>query len=807
MLRALFCLTAVWSAPIAIGQVSPLFHVQRYGPEHGLSNRHVTALLQDDVGYIWVGSVSGLDRFDGHTFRTWTVLDGLSGGRVDALRSDAQGQIWVFSSEATDDITSIDLLDPMTGALRPLSIAAPAFPVPLQQVVRVAPRRNDGAVVLGTRSPAGCIIYHHTSAIRHIPLDGERFEPLGSDNKGRVFGHLVGSTGAQSIVLVDTLGHITPVRTLEPGTIVRPLTTGRTGPGALYVSAAPNGTTHYFDTYSELYVTYGERLERSAAATYDPVFRPLNITPFMRRPMRMEGSMIIGRNNETLFDLDKHYAEVTGRVKDCILDRNDQPWVGTEFGLFRIELRGEAFQRLLYQDHLPVGTGTVVRGMAWHKDRLYVSTEWDGAYTLDPSAPNAIHRYEAEPQFLFAGHVSPKGTWWRGGVNTLVRQDSSGKNSRYTTPDHIWCVLDNDQGRVLLGGFKGLYWLDPSTGSVVQVSHPKHPELDRAHVLQIHAEGPRSMRIATNKGLYRLDQDGNVLERWWTGATHSRRIPYDDLHHCFEDSDGDFWLATRGAGLVRFDPASGAAEVFSTRNGYPNNMVYATYQDSDGQLWSPTDGGLVRFHKESRQSALFTTADGLAHDEFNRLAHAQAPDGRLYFGGLNGITGFDPKDLKATRTASEDPFVLTGLWSHGAAPEATEDLSHALHGSPHVSLGTQGRSLQVSFALLTFHDTQRILYAWRIAGVADHWNYQHEATLRLDRLPPGDHMLELRARDAFGRWHDHVLRLPISVEAHWYASRWIWTSIGAALALITMLLMRLYWTRSQRSAHAVILRP
>ncbi|HOY29661.1 MAG TPA: two-component regulator propeller domain-containing protein, partial [Flavobacteriales bacterium] len=79
----------------AEAQRAPIIQHHAYGPEHGLSNRHVTAVIQDHVGFIWAGTVSGLDRFDGHSFRNWSQMDGLRGGRVSALRRDAKGYIWV----------------------------------------------------------------------------------------------------------------------------------------------------------------------------------------------------------------------------------------------------------------------------------------------------------------------------------------------------------------------------------------------------------------------------------------------------------------------------------------------------------------------------------------------------------------------------------------------------------------------------------------------------------------------------------------------------------------------------------------
>lgn len=802
---ALLGSVVLWASCIA--QESPLFDLQRYGPEHGLSNRHVTALLQDEVGYIWVGSVSGLDRFDGHGFRSWTVIDGLSGGRVDALRRDTEGKIWVFSTKPTDDIATIDVLDPTTGKLQPLARHAPDPRLAAERVLRVAPRRNDGAVVLGTGSPAGCVIYRGRSDVRFLETEGERFEPLGSDPRGMVLGHLVDDTGMGSIVRVDTSGKWETLRPLERGTVVRPLTTGRSTPGALYVTIDPSGEHRYYDTYSEFFLDHSERASMVNEGMYDPVSRPVNITAFMRRPMRMEAGRILDRNNTVLFDLATHHPEVAGRLKDCILDQGDEPWMATEFGLFRIRIRGDLFRRSLFQEHIPAGTGIVVRGMAWHQEKLYVSTEWDGAYTLSTVHGKVTPESQAGPRFLFAGHVSAKGTWWRGGAEMVFRQDSDGQTREYQVPGKIWSILDDDAGLVMLGGVEGLYRLDPKTGESARSSDPAYPELDQALVLQMVEEGPNTLRATTSKGLYRLDKTGKVLVRWWSGAEGRERIPYDDLHHCHIDADGIFWLSTRGAGLLRFDPRSGDAETYSTRNGFANNMVYAAYEDADGQLWCPTDGGIVRFHKQSGQSAMFTTIDGITHNEFNRLAHAQAPDGRLFFGGLNGITMVDPKDFRNQTTSSQVPFVFTTIDARAMDERTLLDHSDlCLSGQP-LELRSGNNSAEVSFALLSYEGTGRILYAWRIAGVDDEWTYQYAANLRLDRLPEGGHVLEVRARDGMGRWHDRILRLPISVQGNGLASRWGWITLGVSITLLTLVLVRWHFRRARSLDRSVVLAP
>ncbi|HRH38313.1 MAG TPA: hypothetical protein PK760_08205, partial [Flavobacteriales bacterium] len=121
------------------------------------------------------------------------MSDGLRSGRVDLLRSDAQGNIWVFATDSDDDITTTDVLDPATGILRPVEALFPELRLKQGAIVRVGPQREHGVLVFGAASPARCIIRDGKGALRIIPLEGERFLPLGDDRNGAIIGHLVGA--------------------------------------------------------------------------------------------------------------------------------------------------------------------------------------------------------------------------------------------------------------------------------------------------------------------------------------------------------------------------------------------------------------------------------------------------------------------------------------------------------------------------------------------------------------------------------------------------------------------------------------
>lgn len=803
MIRACWSLCLLASFASASAQRTPVFQVHHNMPEQGLSNRHVTALVQDNIGFVWAGTVSGLDRLDGHAVRNWSVSDGLSGGRVDALRRDGDGLIWAISTDISNDIKTVDVMDPRAGVLQPFAERFARPPFDPSDLVRIGPQRADGSIVLGAASPARCIVYQRGGMFKVIPVDGQRFEPLGDDANGNIIGHIIAVDASQRIVRLDPGGTEEVLQQLVPGTTVEMLVSGRSSRGALYWLRRPDGSIQCYDTYSELVLDLGARAAQASIG--DPEYRPVNVTSFVRRAMRMVDTRIMDEDGELLFDLKEGHPEVGNSIKDCMVDNRGDPWVATEFGLFHIEPRGDAFDRLLWTPNIPEGYGVLCRGMAWHGGKLYLSTEWDGARVITPQGDRIAVERRMEPRYLFATYIDRDGAWWRGGPQVLYCEAPDGRARSYDVPDKVWSILGAVNGGVLLGGQEGLHWLEPGSGRVERWADPGHPELNHAHVLQLESRANGDIMATTSKGLYRLNADGHVVERWWSRAEHPMRLPYDDLHHCYIDNEGIFWLSTRGAGLVRFDPSNGQDQQYTTRNGFPNNMVYAAYEDRVHQLWLPTDGGIVRFDKRTRQSAVFTSADGITHDEFNRLAHTRGDDGRLYFGGMNGITAFDPADFERAPDEVQPPLVITSFLRYSAEEGGMVDRSAEIAHGGTIALDEDDRSILVSFALLSYEGTGRIIYAWRLAGVEDAWNYQKDPFVRLDRLPYGDHVLEVKARDARGRWCEHEIRLPITVRRPWQASHALWAAIGAlgSLLILAPLLWRRRRSRSRQARVAL----
>lgn len=130
-----------------------------------------------------------------------------------------------------------------------------------------------------------------------------------------------------------------------------------------------------------------------------------------------------------------------------------------------------------------------------------------------------------------------------------------------------------------------------------------------------------------------------------------------------QDIEGFIWVINDFK-LHRFD-----GQKFSVHDGLPDNFVCGLLSEADSCLWLSTNKGLSRFHIQNRSFINFFKEDGISHNEFNRHSYFKARDGRMYFGGLRGITAFYP-DLARSYTIEGTVKILVVISSQGKVTQA-----------------------------------------------------------------------------------------------------------------------------------------
>lgn len=773
------------------------FTLRHYTVADGLPGRRITSLAQDDQGFIWMASPKGLVRFDGYSFTNHDRNTGLSADAVSTVLRDADGMLWIQYEDG-----EVDIMDPMRRRV-----------VPFQQYFGAGADKLIQAPVQGmAASAAGTIVFGQAGQLvryrgvssgferRAVPCGGP-LRPKRVEENDAVWcecasGYVQTSTQELLFLAADawkTDGSqpirwegiaMAPERGLDRSA-ARPCV----AQGA-YVNLHRNGRD-----MSAWMRTDGTQAfhDRSSNFPRDRI-RYNHRTPLTADLWLVDGKVRRMHAGDApfdapvVFDLAALDRDMDQEILSVLRDRAGSIWIANEHGLFKLSMEVDHFRRFLHQSHLEESYGIRIRGMTEIAGRLHVNTETDGYFILDARTGAILHR-DTLQAYRVAIIPDAKGGLWRAVYGDLIHEDHEGTNDGAIKAPFgaraIWSALILKNGTLLIGSETGLR-IGNAADSARAVVDTDHPELEKAMVWHLGRDKAGSILACTNQGIYELDEQGLVVQRWWPGADRANDplhyLPTSDIRHFQEDSTGTFWLSTSTSGLLEWDRAQGTVRTFGQRQGLPAASIHAVYPDGQGMLWMPSDNGLVRFDPASEQVKVFTTMDGITHNEFNRIAHCRSTDGSFYFGGLNGITVFHPAETSTTSRVPLAPLVLLAVHVQQGDSTRPSDHTREVMDGRALTMGHTDRFFTVDMALLSFDAPQEIRYAWRIDGIDNAWNEQSEPHLRFTTLPYGDHLLRIKALDRAGRWSANELVVPITMLRPFHQRWWFILACLAAFA-------------------------
>ena len=827
--RALFLLCA-WLAGVT-GRAQErdsaafLFSAERYGVENGLPDRRVLGLAQDDRGFVWAATPLGLARFDGRAFDLLTRTNGLSTDSPEGVMRDGDGLLWVPHTNG-----ALDVLDPRTGQAQPArDHFGAALPPALSEPLRAWAASPNGTIALGVWG--GFVLYRNSAeGFRTIDLtvagypaprrgptptrnDGHcLLEPVRLDDDGQLVCWCRTTNEFDLVHLrlngdrAEVLGRYSavagaPLRGLDlrstPGT-----------PGTYVLQRTPDGVQVLLVDREGHATSLGRHAALPSDVKWGSLAMPITErTWLLGTAVRSWSPGTDPLLADTLFDLAARYPEASFMVNDALRDRLGHIWLATDFGLFKLTLQPDRFQRLLHEPQLKQAFGKRIRGLVVQHERVYVNTDMEGYFVLD-ARTGAVLRSDTARVVRLALVPDGHGGVWRAQARTIVHEDADGRVLRTVNSAGrlVWSLVSAPDGSVFAGSDRGLFRV-AQADSVDRIIHAQHSMFDDARIVHLSRAHNGRILACTDAGLFELDANGEVLDRWWTGADRAKDaahvLPTDDIRHVYVDSAGLHWLATGTRGLLRWDRRTGELREIGPREGLPSASIHAVYPDEAGWLWLPSNGGLVRYRPSTGQVTVITTAHGIASDEFNRIAHAQGDDGRLYFGGLNGITAFDPQDFTSNTDERPAPLVLKRVQlQHGDDAGAT-DLTDEVTAGNMLIMRPNDRYFTLDLALLSYDPPSQVRYAYRIDGIDNDWNVQADPHLRFVSLPYGEHLLRLRAMDAEGRWTNDELRMHVVVLRPFYLRWWF---IAACVLLVAGTVYAFFRYRMQRLREVIRVR-
>jgi signal transduction histidine kinase/ligand-binding sensor domain-containing protein len=787
------------------------FFISHWDTGDGLPQNSVISTIQTRDGYLWLGTLDGLARFDGIHFETFTDANtpGLDSVRIVRLFEDSHTNLWI----GTDD-AGVFMVDPM-GHVSRVELGPDFRETKLTTICE----DSGGGVWLKT-SYGSVYCYRYGRAVSIL-----RGAPsLFTDASGKVWVSTLSTTSAQAKLLGLRLA---PGSAPAVGAIEDELTIGT--PHFL----APSRRGGYWLLANGRVEKYrGSQLERYAGTM--PWSAEVNAACEDR-----EGNLVVGTAGEGVFwfsaggggvqissqgvlrfgadgvvDAGAHSQSglTHNNILSLCMDREGSLWVGTDGGGLN-RIRRQPF------DAMEVGQN-VTSVVEDHKGGLWLAS--GGALThvqegtrktfgistnLNPINSSVSAVYQDAEQNLWVGGtalaMAPNGRRVRLGPVFILDGDSLRPAQGLAAANWLGSVIYQDRAhRLWVSGTGGLAFRDHGKWSVLQA----RDGLSAESVDAIADDSEGNVWIGTQGGGLNGFRNGR-----FSVVTRTNGLPSDNISSLYVDGDGVLWAGTTG-GLARFH--RGKWTHYSKMQGLINERVGYTLEDGAGYLWLGSTAGLARVKKKELNDfaasgtneiffRFYGKPDGLPSAECafgSQPAACRTRDGRLWFPTIKGLAIVDPAQLEAN--TNPPPVMIQSVFIGGDLQN-----TNALRSpSPtRITIPAGKESLEIHFASLNLSAPLQGNFKYRMQRHETKWTEKPGEVrfARYPRLPPGDYLFEVKAYNEDGFGGDSIATLAVKVLPPFWLTWWFKTA--TALIAVGFIIGSVYYASTQKLQRQVAL--
>lgn len=726
------------------------FHHDPFDP-NSLDHPKVLTIAEDSFGFIWVGSASGLNRLDPKTGFVMR-FQGQDGG-VNAMVRDQRGWLWLGTNRGLARLRPQADYDDFPDS-RFESVPGQTEPKVIHSLFL------DQTSTLWMGTDQGLFLFHADSGRRE-----------------RVWPKPPAQPTAVQVILQDPAGF------LWLGT-ERGLTRFAPSSGAVSHFRAEQGgvaglphnqvTALAIDAWDNLWVGLAQRGVRIFKRQSEQFIDPVAGDPW-------------GRTFQ---------GERSVQVLYC--DRTGVMWIGTSAGLGKFTGQRKPFQRLPIHQHLNRGTlvggihallvdwgdtiwlgtdaGLVNYRRSLQKSQLVRPTDFNlasnrvlalaqsQAGNILVGTDQGVALFDKLTQQLVA--IPPPKCCEQGVRVTVVAFDSQGRMWVGTEDHGLWRVQT-------MGGqyrWHALY----DTAHNFHSSHVTALLLDSSDYLWAGTRRLGLWRFPVDWPADEADQRAVAIGRWYAATDTTQSLNH--ISALWEGAEDSMWVGTAAAGLYRVAADGDKLARLPTGNPLRSVGIDALLGDERHRLWVVTVRGLYRFEPGVGRLRHYDRQP-MSHGWGGICAAFRSERGELFFADKQSVTHFFPNRIRDN--PYPPPVAVTDAYLRVGGQQQPMDLAA---GQP---LSYAADSVHFQFAALDFTEPSRNRYRYRLQGLSDHWtDLGASGQLSLYNLPPGQFQLQVQAANNDGVWNQDGLQLPLVVPAPPWKRGWaylIYALIGVAL--------------------------
>jgi ligand-binding sensor domain-containing protein/DNA-binding CsgD family transcriptional regulator len=778
----------------------------------------ISSIFQDKEGFLWLGTSMGLVRYDGYNFTFFSPFSrraAASSISIFPIFEDSSGDFWA----GTDGQGLFRFIKEKEMFL-PYKNDPGVSSSPRGDIVLAIQEDKNGDMWIGTRHEGLFRLNRKTEAFSLVRLGPEvdTIWDLCLDRKGFLW---VGTQEAGLYRLNPSTQEATNYRhdpdnprSLGSDTIWSMIEDSE---GIMWLGTNKGGLNKFLDDRSEFVRYYGDQ-------EHPDDLKRVYITALREDD---SGKLWLGTGSSGLRIFDRKTEEIVvyrhdpsdpdslsdDHVTSIYQDASGIMWIGTARGGINKALYDEAkFLHFKHNPHNPQSIGhNDVRSLCLDDSGILWAGTTEGLYRIaeERGPANRFSHDPMDPRSLSHNFVQAiveddEGLIWlgtrEGGLNRFAPR--TGQFTRYEFIPGVANSLSNNQVNIIQTDKqdKNVLWIGTNSGlnkfdiKARRFTHyrndPSNPASLSGNLIRaICEDSSNDLWIGASWGLNRMDKKTARCVRFM----HDPRSPAasglnnNNVQCIYEDRSHRLWIGT-DAGLSRFDRAKGEWRHYTPKDGLAGGTVFGILEDESGHLWLSGIRGLSRFNPTAETFTNYELYDGIQGYQFNPGAYFKSPDGRMFFGGVNGYNSFYPADVKANSFIP--PVVWTAFYRHNQKVS----LERSLSSLSDLRLSYKFNFITFEFAALCFFNPAMNQYAYMLEGRDEEWIYLGpNHVVSFSNLDAGEYVLRVKGASPDGVWNEEGSSININVISPFWKTGWF-AAIMAALTAAGVSL----WIRTRK---------
>ena len=744
------------------------------------------SVQQDDEGFLWIGTLGGLYRYDGsrimHFLHDPADSNSLGNNYAYTLNKDQKGNIWI----GTFGSGFINMYDKNSGKIKRIE---PHINNPLRVTVRKIKTALNGETIIAAT----------TQCIYKISLTGITIDSFLFAHAQSLITDFVEYENDKFIVAASFAIFILDWK--HRNILELPLASK----SVTRLSCIEKDQSGNFWVGSHQGLLILKPGDFTFSDINDDVEKALkNIEINVIRKDRT-GRMWLGTNAGLFVAYNKQIQKINSAVNitDIFIDKKSTAWITTaDNGFYQVSEPGILFQTIpgieayskknKIQSIIEEKPGAWLIGTMFGLYRYYFATQLFEKIQPGNSTEDSkiSYQFKDKNNGLWIG-TAGQGIFYKPAAEKEYIQFRYKEENENSIPsDFIVSFAEDEYNNIWIGTYsegrkvKSLCFYDPHAQKINRitgnVSDPK--AFNASAISQIETDSEHQLWIGTwDMGLFRSLLTGNAPEQntftnYTESSPGSHKISHSVVSCVKPGRNGIVWFGTISGGLNVLDSKRDSAYWFTVKDGLPSNLIYRIEEDDQGIIWMSTDYGIARFDPATRSFINYNTTSGLPANNFTSLTSMKCTDGTIAFGTNDGqVVYFNPNSYKNSVNTQAAVITDIRLFNKSLETGFSSVLKKSAYLTDTLQLNYDQSVISFELSNMDFLNPEIYTYAYKLNGFDKDWTYITDRnSITYTNLDPGTYTLLVKQANHLGIWNEQPTKLVLIITPPFWKTWWFY---------------------------------